>query len=159
MSEEVPISFTVNGREVVVAAPPLRALADVLRDDLGLTGTKLGCRAGDCGSCTVLLDGTAVASCLLPAIRVDGRAVTTIEGLASGSALHPVQRAFQEFNATQCGFCIPGLIMAGVALTEDTEEFDEADIPGLLAGNLCRCTGYESVIAAIAQARAEKTRG
>jgi aerobic-type carbon monoxide dehydrogenase small subunit (CoxS/CutS family) len=143
------ISLEVNGRPETVRAHPLRPLADVLRDDLDLTGTKLGCRAGDCGSCTVLLDGVAVASCLLPVTRAEGRKVTTIEGLSTGDELHPVQRAFRDQNASQCGFCIPGLVMASVELVDDTD----ADIPRALAGNLCRCTGYESVVAAIAEAR------
>jgi aerobic-type carbon monoxide dehydrogenase small subunit (CoxS/CutS family) len=125
-----------------------------LRDDLDLTGTKLGCRAGDCGSCTVLLDGEAVASCLLPAVRADGREVTTIEGLESASEPHPLQRAFRDQNASQCGYCIPGLIMASIGLVDGAHA--DADIAQALAGNLCRCTGYESIVAAVAQARAER---
>lgn len=151
MSGDVSVSMIVNGRQETVTVPPLRPLADVLRDELDLTGTKLGCRAGDCGSCTVLLDGEAVASCLLPAVRARGRAVTTIEGLATGDDLHPVQQAFRDRNASQCGYCVPGLVMAAVSLLEDDE-----DIPRALAGNLCRCTGYESVVAAIADARAAR---
>lgn len=151
------ITLVVNGREVSLRTPALRPLADVLRDELDLTGTKLGCRAGDCGSCTVLLDGQAVASCLLPVIRADGHAVTTIEGLASGDTLHPVQQAYRNQNASQCGYCIPGLIMASVGLVEGAHPDDNSDIAQSLAGNLCRCTGYESVAAAIAEARAERS--
>lgn len=158
-SSQPSISLVVNGNPVAVRAHPLRPLADVLRDELDLTGTKLGCRAGDCGSCTVLLDGDAVASCLLPVARAAGRAVTTIEGLASGDTLHPVQQAFRDHNASQCGYCLPGLVMAAVGLVEDTAPIEDADIPRLLAGNLCRCTGYESVVAAIAQARADRAAG
>lgn len=142
------LTFEVNGRGETVETSPLRPLADVLRDDLDLTGTKLGCRAGDCGSCTVLLDGEPVASCLLPAVRAEGRTVTTIEGLEHDGELHPLQKAFREHNASQCGYCIPGLVMASVPLVEE-----DGDIAGALAGNLCRCTGYESVVAAIAAAR------
>jgi len=151
------ISVSVNGWPELLQVPPLKPLADVLRDELDLTGTKLGCRAGDCGSCTVLLDGVPVASCLLPAIRAHGRAVTTIEGLASADTLHPLQQAFRHHNASQCGYCIPGLIMAGTALLTGPYPADNSDIPGALAGNLCRCTGYESVVAAIAEARAEQS--
>jgi carbon-monoxide dehydrogenase small subunit len=151
---DLDISVVVNGRRETVRVPPLRPLADVLRDDLDLTGTKLGCRAGDCGSCTVLLDGEAVASCLLPAIRADGHEVTTIEGLESAGELHPLQRAFRDQNASQCGYCIPGLIMASVGLVDG--EHPDGDISRALAGNLCRCTGYESIVAAVAQARAER---
>jgi aerobic-type carbon monoxide dehydrogenase small subunit (CoxS/CutS family) len=151
---ELDISVVVNGRRETLRVPPLRPLADVLRDDLDLTGTKLGCRAGDCGSCTVLLDGEAVASCLLPAVRADGREVTTIEGLESAGEPHPLQRTFRDQNASQCGYCIPGLIMASVGLVDGAHA--DADIAQALAGNLCRCTGYESIVAAVAQARAER---
>jgi carbon-monoxide dehydrogenase small subunit len=151
---ELDITVVVNGRRETVRVPALRPLADVLRDDLDLTGTKLGCRAGDCGSCTVLLDGEAVASCLLPAVRADGHEVTTIEGLESAGEPHPLQRAFRDQNASQCGYCIPGLIMASVELVDGAHT--GGDIARALAGNLCRCTGYESIVAAVAQARAER---
>lgn len=154
--QTVVVSTVVNGRREVLQVPPLMPLADVLRRELDLTGTKLGCRAGDCGSCTVLLDGEAVASCLVPAVRADGHEVTTIEGLASADTLHPLQQAFRNQNASQCGYCIPGLIMAGVGLLDGPYPDDNSDIPQQLAGNLCRCTGYESVAAAIAEARAQQ---
>ena len=141
--------------------PPLKPLAYVLRDDLGLTGTKLGCSGGDCGSCTVLLadarDGSRpVASCLVPVVRAVGGTVTTIEGLermAGDGPLHPVQEAFQRHNASQCGYCIPGIIMASIELTERDDPLDRDEVKRLLAGNLCRCTGYESIIDAICDAQ------
>ena len=157
-SGDVPVTITVNGKVERTAVPPLKPLADLLRDDLGLTGTKLGCRAGDCGSCTVLLDGVPVASCLVPVGQVGDRDVTTIEGLGSESSLHPLQEAFRRNNASQCGFCIPGILMASVPLLDRAEEMSRDEIVRGLAGNLCRCTGYESIVNAIAEA-ATATKG
>jgi carbon-monoxide dehydrogenase small subunit len=121
---------------------------------LGLTGTKLGCRAGDCGSCTVLVDDLPVASCLMPVGRVWGRAVTTIEGLAGEGPLSPLQKAFRNHNASQCGFCIPGILMAAAPFLHRSEPATKEEIVQGLSGNLCRCTGYESIVGAIAEAAA-----
>lgn len=152
----VQLGMTVNGSAEVVHRSPLTPLADVLREDLGLTGTKLGCRAGDCGSCTVLIDEVPVASCLTPASRAADRNVTTVEGLAGNVTRHPLQNAFRNHNASQCGFCIPGILMAATALVSGPEPPTSDEIVSGLAGNLCRCTGYESIVAAIAEA-AEST--
>ena len=147
------IGFVLNGREVVATAPPRRRLAAVLRDEFGLTGTKIGCDAGDCGACTVLLDGTPVCACLTALGQVEGRAVATVEGLAA-SALAPLQRAFLRHGAAQCGICTPGMLMAAMALLARTPQPDEAAIADALGGVLCRCTGYRAIIAAVADAAA-----
>ena len=147
------VSCRVNGHQARLDSTPLTSLADALRDELGLTGTKLGCRAGDCGSCTVLLDGVAVTSCLMPVAQVEGREVVSVEGLAGpDGALHPVQEAFAEANASQCGYCIPGFVVAAAALHEQGGTLTRERIVEELSGNLCRCTGYESIVSAIASA-------
>ncbi len=147
------IGFVLNGREVVATAPPRRRLAAVLRDEFGLTGTKIGCDAGDCGACTVLLDGAPICACLTALGQVEGRAVATVEGLAA-SALAPLQRAFLRHGAAQCGICTPGMLMAAMALLARTPQPDEAAIADALGGVLCRCTGYRAIIAAVADAAA-----
>ncbi len=144
------IRLTVNGRRRTVAAPPMRRLLDLLREDLALPGTKEGCGEGECGACAVLLDGELVNSCLLPACQADGHAITTIEGLAKpGGALHPVQQAFWEVGGAQCGICTPGMVLAAVALLARTARPSEAEIREALAGNLCRCTGYVKIVEAV----------
>ena len=146
------VELTVNGVAHRVDGDPLRPLVGVLRDELGLTGTKIGCSAGDCGACTVLLDGTPVASCLLPVVRADGRAVSTIEGLADGPRLHPMQEAFRRNNASQCGYCIPGIVLAALPVLEQASAPTRADVVAALTGNLCRCTGYDSIVDAVCDA-------
>lgn len=151
------IQLEVNGRQEVADIFPFMTLATVLRRELGLTGTKLSCEVGECGSCTVLLDGRAVTSCLVPAAQAAGRRVETIEGLSDGR-LHPLQEAFVVENAVQCGFCIPGMIMATWALLEHDPDPDPQAIRVGLSGNLCRCTGYQKIVEAVLAA-APKMRG
>jgi carbon-monoxide dehydrogenase small subunit len=143
------ISVTVNGVQTEVAVAPNTTLADMLREQLGLTGTKKGCEMGDCGSCTVILDGRPVNSCLVLAMQASGRTVTTIEGLASEKGLHPLQEAFVEKGAIQCGFCSPGMILSGKSLLDQNPNPGEEEIRRAISGNLCRCTGYQKIVEAI----------
>lgn len=146
------VDVTVNGVGHHLDGDPLRPLVGVLRDELALTGTKIGCSAGDCGACTVLLDGTPVASCLLPVVRTNGHTVTTIEGLADGPRLHPMQEAFRAANASQCGYCIPGIVLAALPVLERPDPPSRDDVVSALTGNLCRCTGYDSIVDAVCDA-------
>lgn len=150
-------TLTINGEEMTVAIPPERLLLDLLREDLRLTGAKRGCDTGECGCCTVLLDGLAVRSCLFLAVRADGRSVTTIEGLGRPS-LHPVQAAFVEAGALQCGYCTPGMIMLTAAFLTENADPDDDEIRRMLASNLCRCTGYKPIEAAVRSAAAALRR-
>jgi aldehyde oxidoreductase len=151
-SPAIRVAFTLNGAAREVHVDPLRRLADVLRDDLGLTGTKIGCNAGDCGACTVLLDGRQVCACMVPAAQASGRAVTTVEGLAREGKLTALQQAFHAHGAAQCGICTPGMLMAGHAFLASGAEATDENIREAIAGNLCRCTGYTKIIEAIALA-------
>jgi len=143
------MKLTVNGKNHELAVSPSQTLIEVLRNELGLTGTKQGCGIGECGTCTVLLDGQPVNSCLILALDVDGREVTTIEGLAKGPELHPLQKAFVEKGAIQCGFCTPGMILTGSALLKRNPRPTDREIREALAGNLCRCTGYQKIVEAV----------
>jgi 2-furoyl-CoA dehydrogenase 2Fe-2S iron sulfur subunit len=147
----IPVELTVNGRLFGEAVEPRLLLSDFLRHTLGLTGTHVGCEHGVCGACTVRLDGAAVRSCLLLAVQADGCAVETVEGLASDGELHPLQQAFREHHALQCGFCTSGILMAGAELVERGEPVSRDEIVDLLSGHLCRCTGYEPIVDAIEQ--------
>jgi aerobic carbon-monoxide dehydrogenase small subunit len=149
------IRIEVNGRARELATEPNRTLLEVLREDLGLTGAKQGCGEGECGTCTVLLDGAPVNACLVLAVEAQGRAVTTIEGLARGEALHPLQRAFIDKGAIQCGFCTPGMILSAKALLEQRARPSDEEIREALSGNLCRCTGYQKIVEAVASAAEE----
>ena len=146
------VNMTVNGRPIEVGVGDEETLLETLRQRLGLTGTKQGCDLGDCGSCTVLLDGRPVLSCLTLAADVEGRAVTTIEGLAHGEELHPLQRAFHEAGAVQCGFCTPGMVLTAKALLDAHPNPDRETIKVALSGNLCRCTGYVKIVNAVENA-------
>ena len=146
--------FIVNGDLVELEVPGMRRLLDVLREDLGLTGTKEGCGEGECGACSVLIDGAVVDSCLVPICQVDGHAVRTVEGLAIAGQLEPLQAAFLETGGAQCGICTPGMLMAARALLDAGGETTDEAINEAIAGNLCRCTGYTKIVEAIAQAAA-----
>lgn len=152
MSEHRKIRSTINGRIYELTVPPNETLLDLLRYRLGLVGTKNGCETGDCGACTVIVDGKAVNSCLVLAVEINGAGVTTIEGIASNGHLHPLQQAFVDQGVVQCGFCVPGMIMSAKALLDEEPDPTEEDIRSAIAGNLCRCTGYGSIISAIAAA-------
>lgn len=148
------MEFKVNGEHYEVAVKPNRTLLEVLREDLGLTGTKVGCNQGDCGSCTVLLDGKAVCSCLTLAVEAQGKEIITIEGLASNGQLHPIQQAFIDYFAIQCGYCTPGMIMSAKALLDENPDPTEDEVRRALQGNLCRCTGYVKIVEAILAVKA-----
>ncbi|MEJ2717266.1 MAG: (2Fe-2S)-binding protein [Deltaproteobacteria bacterium] len=152
----IELSFTLNGKKVEAAVAPVKMLVDLLRETFNLTGTKVGCREGECGACTVLMDGEAYNSCLMPAHKVQGREVTTIEGLqqADGS-LDPLQEAFMEAGAVQCGFCTPGMILNAKALLSKNPSPDEEEIRMALSGVLCRCTGYRKIVQAVKNAASE----
>ena len=152
------IRFKLNGREIEAEVEPNTLLLNLLREHLHLTGAKYGCGIGECGACTVLLDGEPILSCLTLAVEVDGREVTTIEGLARDGELHPLQRAFLEEGAVQCGFCTPGMILTAKALLEENPNPSEDEIREYLKGNLCRCTGYVNIVKAVKRA-AEEMRG
>ena len=145
----IPITLTINGELHEALIEPDRTLLDVLRTDLGLTGTKTNCLDAECGVCTVLVDGLAVNACLYLAVVAQGRAITTIEGLASTGALHPLQETFVAHGAVQCGYCIPGMILSAKAYLDDHPRPTEAQVREALAGNLCRCTGYQKIVDAV----------
>jgi carbon-monoxide dehydrogenase small subunit len=148
------VTTTVNGRTVSEDVEPRMLLVHLLRDRLALTGTHIGCETSYCGACTVLVDGRAVKSCTMLAVQADGAEITTIEGLASGDELHPIQEAFSAHHGLQCGFCTPGMILAAVALLADDSNPTDREIRVALDGNLCRCTGYEPIIRAVEDAAA-----
>jgi carbon-monoxide dehydrogenase small subunit len=155
MSTEHTIRLTVNGTPYERTMEARRTLADFLREDLRLTGTHIGCEHGVCGACTILYNGEAVRSCLLLAVQANGASLLTIEGLAQGDALHPLQQAFHEHHALQCGFCTPGFLMTAVAFLQETPQPTEAEVREAIAGNICRCTGYQPIVQAILHASRE----
>ena len=152
---KVHLTTSVNGEEREVLCEPQQSLLDVLRDELGMTGTKEGCATGDCGACSVLIDGRLVCSCLMLGVEAEGVDITTIEGIADGSELHVLQRKFLEHAALQCGICTPGFIVAAKALLDSNPDPDETTIRYWLAGNLCRCTGYDKIVRAVQDAAQE----
>lgn len=158
MSKKYHVTTTVNGDEYEFLCEPQQTLLDVLRDGLMLTGTKEGCATGDCGACSVLVDGTLVCSCLVLAVEAEGKQVDTIEGMAHGDQLHPLQKKFLELNGLQCGICTPGILVAARALLERNPDPSETEVRYWLAGNLCRCTGYDKIIRSVLAA-AQEMRG
>ena len=150
--DKMPVELTVNGRRFRTTVESRRLLSDVLRHDLRLTGTHVGCEQGACGSCTVLLDGEPVRSCLMFAVQCSGMTLTTIEGLAPEGTLHPLQHAFMQRHGLQCGFCTPGMLLSAKALLDVNPLPSEADVRDWLAGNLCRCTGYQFIVDAVLEA-------
>jgi carbon-monoxide dehydrogenase small subunit len=149
MSDKVDITLTINGRAHAISVEPRKTLVDAIRDDCGQTGTHIGCEHGVCGTCTIILDGEAIRSCLMFAIQADGRTIRTVEGLADGETLHPLQQAFIDHHGLQCGFCTPGMVMAVVGLLKDNPNPTEDEIHHGLEGNLCRCTGYINIVKAV----------
>ena len=155
MTERVDITLTINGRDHSVRVEPRKTLADVIRDECGQTGTHIGCEHGVCGACTVILDSEAVRSCLMFAVQAQGRRIRTVEGLADGDKLHPLQNAFIAHHALQCGFCTPGFLMLAVNALETNPDITDEEILEVLSSNLCRCTGYQNIIKAVRSTAAE----
>jgi carbon-monoxide dehydrogenase small subunit len=159
MSELRSITLNINDQDFTVTVEPRRTLVDVIRDNCGQTGTHIGCEHGVCGACTVLIDGEPMRACLMFAVQADGRRIRTVEGLASGDELHPMQEAFMKHHALQCGFCTPGFLMLAVGALERNPDLNEQEIVDILSSNLCRCTGYENIVKAVkAGAAAMKAR-
>jgi carbon-monoxide dehydrogenase small subunit len=156
--ERKAIKFVLNGKPLEMTVPPSRTLLEMIRDDLKMTGTKEGCGQGECGSCTVIMGGQTVNSCLVPAVEADGQEITTIEGLVEGETLHPIQEAFVEQSGMQCGFCTPGMILSAKYLLDRNPSPSESEIREGIAGNFCRCTGYTKIIESIGAA-AEAMKG
>ena len=155
MSERQHVTFTVNGDKHTIRVEPRRNLADALREDCGLTGTHLGCEHGVCGACTVLVDDKPVRSCLMFAVQAEGARVRTVEGLANGDKLHPLQQAFWDHHGLQCGFCTPGFLMLAVSILEHDPDIAESELRETLSSNLCRCTGYQNILKSVLAAAAE----
>ena len=152
MTADLQLLFTLNGEEQQVRVSARNTLTEVLREHLGLTGTKHGCELGECGACTVLLDGKPVLSCLMLAVECEGRTVETVEGMMQGPELHPLQNAFAELGGTQCGYCTPGVLLTAKALLERQPDATRAEIREALSGNLCRCTGYQQIFESVEDA-------
>lgn len=152
MKSKVIVATTINGEDVEFLCEPRQSLLEVLRDNLGLTGAKEGCNNGNCGACNVLLDGVLVNSCLVLGVEAEGRTIETVEGLATGGQLHPLQQKFLEHAALQCGICTPGFLLAAKALLDQNPDPTEAEVRHWLAGNLCRCTGYDKIVRAVLDA-------
>jgi carbon-monoxide dehydrogenase small subunit len=158
MSSKSDITLHINGCDYPVSVEPRRTLADAIREECGQTGTHIGCEHGVCGACTVIVDGAPVRSCLMFAVQADGKAVRTVEGLAEGDVMHPMQRAFMEHHGLQCGFCTPGFLMLAVGVLEREPDISDDDLLDVLSSNLCRCTGYQNIIKAVRAAAVEMRR-
>ena len=155
MTNRIALSLTINGRDYAICVEPRRTLADAIREDCGQTGTHVGCEHGVCGACTVIVDGEPVRSCLMFAVQAAGRSIRTVEGLAQGDVLHPLQRAFMTHHGLQCGFCTPGFLMLVVGVLEREPDIEIDALVDILSSNLCRCTGYQNIIKAVRAAAAE----
>jgi aerobic carbon-monoxide dehydrogenase small subunit len=149
MPDKISIVLDVNGREYNVSVEPRRTLVDVLRDDCHLTGTHIGCEHGVCGACTILVDDKPIRSCLMFGVQAEGRKIRTVEGLADGDTLHPLQKAFWENHGLQCGFCTPGFLMLAAGALQEIPDMSDEEIKEVLSSNLCRCTGYQNIIKAV----------
>ncbi len=158
MTQKVEITLNINGQDYTVLAEPRRTLVDVIRDDCGQTGTHIGCEHGICGACTIILDDEAVRSCLMFAIQAQGKRIRTVEGLADGDRLHPLQESFMAHHALQCGFCTPGFLMLAVNALETNPDISDEEILEVLSSNLCRCTGYQNIIKAVRSTAREMRR-
>ncbi len=158
MTAKRDITLNLNGREHAISVEPRRTLTDAIRDECGLTGTHQGCEHGVCGTCTVLLDGEPVRSCLMFAVQAEGKAIRTVEGLADGDTLHPLQESFMKHHALQCGYCTPGFLVLAAGILEKDPDIGEAELREALGANLCRCTGYVSIIKAVRAAAEEMRR-
>jgi aerobic carbon-monoxide dehydrogenase small subunit len=155
MSEKTAITLNINGRDHSIKTEPRRTLVDAIREDCGQTGTHIGCEHGICGACTVIVNGEPVRSCLMFAVQADGARIRTVEGLAQGDKLHPMQQAFMDHHGLQCGFCTPGFLMLAVSVLEREPNIDDDDLVDVLSSNLCRCTGYQNIIKAVRAAAKE----
>jgi len=155
MSDKVPITLNINGRAHAISVEPRRTLADAIREDCGQTGTHIGCEHGVCGACTVIVDGAPMRSCLMFAVQADGKNIRTVEGLADGDTLHPMQQAFMDNHALQCGFCTPGFLMLAIGVLEREPDMSDDDLLDVLSSNLCRCTGYQNIVKAVRAAAKE----
>jgi aerobic carbon-monoxide dehydrogenase small subunit len=155
MSSKADITLTINGRDYPIRVESRRTLADAIREECGQTGTHIGCEHGVCGACTVIVDGAPVRSCLMFAVQAAGKTIRTVEGLANGDEMHPMQRAFMEHHGLQCGFCTPGFLMLAVSVLEREPNISDEDLIDVLSSNLCRCTGYQNIIKAVRAAAAQ----
>jgi carbon-monoxide dehydrogenase small subunit len=158
MSEKTAITLTINGHDHAIGVEPRRTLADAIREDCGQTGTHIGCEHGICGACTVIVDGEPVRSCLMFAVQADRKKIRTVEGLADGDRLHPMQQAFMDHHGLQCGFCTPGFLMLAVGVLEREPDISDEELIDVLSSNLCRCTGYQNIIKAVRVAAEEMRR-
>jgi len=158
MTEKIDITLNINGRDHAIRVEPRKTLVDAIRDDCGQTGTHIGCEHGICGACTVIVDDQAVRSCLMFAVQAQGKKIRTVEGLAQGDTLHPLQAAFIKHHGLQCGFCTPGFLMLAVNALEREPDIGDEALLDLLSSNLCRCTGYQNIIVAVRAAAAEMRR-
>ena len=155
MGEKTSITLNINGRNHAIQVEPRRTLADAIREDCGQTGTHIGCEHGVCGACTVIVDGAPMRSCLMFAVQADGKNIRTVEGLADGDTLHPMQQAFMDNHALQCGFCTPGFLMLAIGVLEREPDMSDDDLLDVLSSNLCRCTGYQNIVKAVRAAAKE----